>query len=112
MRQKPGSGALLSVPLWWRDALNHHMAAPSLSRRAILAAGLAACAAPALAQNAAQPFTLPDIPGPLRPLGGLVIDPKPLGGGGFSGVHLAPDLTLTLILIAAIGPKRGCCWMG
>jgi len=30
-------------------------------------------------------------------LGGLVIDPKPLGGGGFSGVHLAPDLTLTLI---------------
>jgi hypothetical protein len=73
------------------------MAAHPLSRRAFLAGFLAASAAPALAQNAAQPFALPDIPGPLRPLGGLVIDPKPLGGGGFSGVHLAPDLTLTLI---------------
>ncbi len=30
-------------------------------------------------------------------MGGLVIDAKSLGGGGFSGVHLAPDLTLTLI---------------
>lgn len=73
------------------------MAAHSLSRRAFLAGFLAASAAPALAQNAAQPFALPDIPGPLHALGGLVIDPKPLGGGGFSGVHLAPDLTLTLI---------------
>lgn len=73
------------------------MAAPLLSRRALLAAGLAACAAPALAQNAAQAFALPDIPGPLRPLGGLAIDAKALGGGGFSGAHLAPDLTLTLI---------------
>ena len=71
--------------------------APAVSRRALLAACLAASAAPALAQNAAQPFALPDIPGPLRPLGGLVIDPKALGGGGFSGAHLAPDLTLTLI---------------
>jgi len=97
MRRKPGSGARLSVPPWWRDALNHHMAAPLLSRRALLAAGLAACAAPALAQNAAQAFALPDIPGPLRPLGGLAIDAKALGGGGFSGAHLAPDLTLTLI---------------
>ncbi|MCA3286631.1 MAG: esterase-like activity of phytase family protein [Roseomonas sp.] len=67
------------------------------SRRAFLAACLAASAPPALAQNAAQPFALPEIPGPLRPLGGLVIDAKSLGGGGFSGVHLAPDLTLTLI---------------
>ncbi|MBM3586303.1 MAG: hypothetical protein FJX33_00485 [Alphaproteobacteria bacterium] len=72
------------------------MAAPSRPRRTMLAGFLAASAAPALAQNAAQPFALPDIPGPLRPLGGLMIDPKPLGGGGFSGVHLAPDLTLTL----------------
>ncbi|MFM7416044.1 MAG: hypothetical protein ACKO51_09750, partial [Alphaproteobacteria bacterium] len=71
--------------------------APLLSRRAFLAAGLAASAAPALAQNAAQAFALPDIPGPLRPLGGLAIDAKALGGGGFSGAHLAPDLTLTLI---------------
>ncbi|MFN8984342.1 MAG: esterase-like activity of phytase family protein [Alphaproteobacteria bacterium] len=71
--------------------------APSLSRRAFLAACLAASAAPALAQNAAQPFALPEISGPLRALGGLVIDAKSLGGGGFSGVHLAPDLTLTLI---------------
>ncbi|MCA3416636.1 MAG: esterase-like activity of phytase family protein [Roseomonas sp.] len=67
------------------------------SRRAFLAACLAASAPPALAQNAAQPFALPEIPGPLRPLGGLVIDAKSLGGSGFSGVHLAPDLTLTLI---------------
>lgn len=71
--------------------------APSLSRRALLAACLTASAAPALAQNAAQPFALPDIPGPLRPLGGLVMGPKALGGGGFSGMHLAPDLTLTLV---------------
>ena len=71
--------------------------APLLSRRALLAACLAASAPPAVAQSAAQPFALPDIPGPLRPLGGLVIDPKALGGGGFSGAHLAPDLTLTLI---------------
>jgi hypothetical protein len=71
--------------------------APSLSRRALLAALLASSASLAAAQNAAQPFTLPDVPGPLRALGGLVIDAKALGGGGFSGVHLAPDLTLTLI---------------
>jgi hypothetical protein len=71
--------------------------APSLSRRALLAALLASSAAPVAAQNAAQPFALPDIPGPLRPLGGLVLAPEAFGGGGFSGVHLAPDLTLTLI---------------
>ena len=71
--------------------------APSLSRRALLAALLASSAAPVAAQNAAQPFALPDIPGPLRPLGGLVLAPDMLGGGGFSGLHLAPDLTLTLI---------------
>ena len=98
MRQKPGSGARLSVRLWWRDALIPRMGpAPSLSRRAFLAALLASSAAPVAAQNAAQPFALPDLPGPLRPLGGLVIDAKALGGGGFSGAHLAPDLTLTLI---------------
>ncbi|MCA3279459.1 MAG: esterase-like activity of phytase family protein [Roseomonas sp.] len=73
------------------------MPAPVFSRRAFLAACLTAKAPPAFAQNAAQPFALPDIPGPLRPLGGLVIDPKALGGGGFSGAHLAPDLTLTLV---------------
>jgi hypothetical protein len=71
--------------------------AASTSRRAFLAALLATGAVSARAQNAAQPFALPDIPAPLRPLGGLVIDAKALGGGGFSGVHLAPDLTLTLI---------------
>jgi hypothetical protein len=63
----------------------------------LLAALLASSAAPVAAQNAAQPFALPDIPGPLRPLGGLVLAPDMLGGGGFSGLHLAPDLTLTLI---------------
>jgi len=98
MRRKLGSAAPPSVPPWWRDALKAPMGpAPLLSRRALLAACLAATAPPALAQNAAQPFALPDIPGPLRPLGGLVIDAKALGGGGFSGAHLAPDLTLTLI---------------
>ena len=71
--------------------------APLLSRRALLAACVAASASPAFAESVAQPFALPDIPGPLRPLGGLVIDAKALGGGGFSGAHLAPDLTLTLI---------------
>jgi hypothetical protein len=70
---------------------------PRVSRRAFLAALGATSATSAKAQHAAQPFTLPEIPGPLRPLGGLVIDAKALGGGGFSGVHLAPDLALTLI---------------
>ncbi len=98
MRRKPGSGAQPSVPPWWRDALKANMGrAPLLSRRALLAACLAASASPAFAESVAQPFALPDIPGPLRPLGGLVIDAKALGGGGFSGAHLAPDLTLTLI---------------
>ena len=70
---------------------------PSVSRRVFLAALGATSAASANAQNAAQPFALPDLPGPLRPLGGLVIDAAALGGGGFSGAHLAPDLTLTMI---------------
>jgi hypothetical protein len=70
---------------------------PRVSRRAFLAALGAPSAASAKAQIAAQPFALPDLPGPLRPLGGLVLAPDMLGGGGFSGVHLAPDLTLTLI---------------
>jgi hypothetical protein len=70
---------------------------PRVSRRAFLAALGATGAASAKAQNTAQPFALPDLPGPLRPLGGLVIDAAALGGGGFSGVHLVPDLTLTLI---------------
>ena len=70
---------------------------PRVSRRAFLAALGATSAASAKAQNAAQPFALPDLPSPLRPLGGLVLAPDMMGGGGFSGVHLAPDLTLTLI---------------
>ena len=70
---------------------------PRVSRRAFLAALGATSATSAKAQHAAQPFALPDLPGPLRPLGGLVLAPDMLGGGGFSGVHLAPDLTLTLI---------------
>lgn len=70
---------------------------PGVSRRAFLAALGAIGAASAKAQNAAQPFALPDLPGALRPLGGLVIDAAALGGGGFSGAHLAPDLTLTMI---------------
>ncbi|MFN7305804.1 MAG: hypothetical protein ACK5TQ_04395, partial [Acetobacteraceae bacterium] len=83
---------------WWRDALNAPMGpAPAFSRRALLAACLAATAPQAFAQNAAQPFALADLPGPLRPLGGLVIDMQAFGGGGFSAAHLAPDMTLTLI---------------
>ena len=70
---------------------------PRVSRRAFLAALGATSAASAKAQNAAQPFALPDVPGPLRLLGGLVLAPDMLGGGGFSGAHLAPDLTLTMI---------------
>jgi hypothetical protein len=70
---------------------------PRVSRRAFLAALGATSAASAKAQNAAQPFALPDLPGPLRPLGGLVLAPDMMGGGGFSGVHLAPDLMLTMI---------------
>jgi hypothetical protein len=69
-----------------------------LSRRAVLSALLAtpACAH-AQPASLAAPFGLPDLPGPLRPLGGLEIDRAALGFGGLSGLHLAPDLTLTAV---------------
>jgi hypothetical protein len=47
----------------------------------------------------AWPFSLPDLPGntALRPLGGMEIDRGALGFGGLSGLHIAPDLSLTLV---------------
>ena len=58
---------------------------PRVSRRAFLAALGATSVASAKAQIAAQPFALPDLPGPLRPLGGLVLAPDMLGAAGFPG---------------------------
>jgi hypothetical protein len=47
----------------------------------------------------AEPFRLPPLPqgSALRALGGFEIAPARLGFGGLSGLHLAPDLTLTAI---------------
>lgn len=70
----------------------------ALSRRALLSAVFAAPACARAARPAlATPFGLPDLPGPLRPLGGLEIDGAVLGFGGLSGLHLAADLTLTAV---------------
>jgi hypothetical protein len=47
----------------------------------------------------ATPFDLPPLPSwpLLRPLGGFEIDRAVLGFGGLSGLHIAPDLTVTAI---------------
>ncbi|WP_270934782.1 esterase-like activity of phytase family protein [Falsiroseomonas oryzae] len=47
----------------------------------------------------AWPFALPELPGntAIRPLGGIEIDRVALGFGGISGVHIAPDLTVTVV---------------
>jgi hypothetical protein len=92
-------------------------------RRALLTALLAAlpgCAAAKREGLFSWPFALPDLPGNtvLRPLGGLEIARHELGFGGLSGLHIAPDLTVTVIsdigrfaemslaLDAALGPLR------
>ena len=71
-------------------------------RRALLASLLATLPGCAAAQREgllASPFALPDLPGNpvLRPLGGLEIARHELGFGGLSGLHIAPDLTVTVI---------------
>lgn len=73
-----------------------------LSRRALLGGVLAAIPGCAAAQRDglfAWPFHLPDLPGDtaLRPLGGMEIDRGALGFGGLSGLHVAPDLSLTVV---------------
>ena len=72
-----------------------------LPRRALLAGLLAALPGCATAQPTllAWPFALPDLPAsaPLRPLGGMEIARHELGFGGLSGLHIAPDLTVTAI---------------
>ena len=73
-----------------------------LSRRAILGGVLASLPGCAAAQREglfAWPFALPDLPpgSPLRPLGGMEIDRGVLGFGGLSGLHIAPDLSLTVV---------------
>ncbi len=67
-----------------------------IARRALLAALPAACSE-AREARAATPFALDAAPGPLRPLGGLVLHNGVIGFGGFSGMHLAADLTLTVV---------------
>jgi hypothetical protein len=68
------------------------------ARRALLLAlpGLLAAPAPARAVTGPFPLPAPARPG-LRPLGGLVLDTSLWGFGGFSGLHLAPDLTLSAV---------------
>ncbi len=75
---------------------------PAPTRRALLAALAALAPACATAQRPgvlAVPFALPDLPpqAALRPLGALEIDPARLGFGGLSAIHLAPDLTVTMV---------------
>jgi hypothetical protein len=72
------------------------------TRRALLAAALAAlpgCLAGAEGRGLSRPMALPAMPSdtPLRVLGGIEIDTGLLGFGGLSAVHLAPDLTLTVV---------------
>ncbi len=75
--------------------------AARLSRRSLLALAVAAIPGCVRADPAAiaEPFTLPPLPegAKMRALGGLEIAPARLGFGGLSGLHLAPDLTLTAI---------------
>lgn len=61
-------------------------------------------AAPALLARPAQAQDFPShfrLPAPARPglipLGGMVLDTSLWGFGGFSGLHLAPDLTLSAV---------------
>jgi hypothetical protein len=71
-----------------------------MRRRAILAALLAGAPRRTQADGAlatAFPPPFPFEPGPLRPLGWLEVDRARLGFGGLSGLHLAPDLTLTAV---------------
>lgn len=84
-----------------RGAASSGGAAP-VPRRALLATLLAALPGCAAAQREglfSWPFALPDLPGNtvLRPLGGLEIARHELGFGGLSGLHIAPDLTVTVI---------------
>jgi hypothetical protein len=69
-------------------------------RRGLLAAALlAAGCAKAEGAPLATPLVLGALPAghPLRLLGGLEIDRASLGFGGLSALHLAPDLTMTVL---------------
>ncbi|WP_161993634.1 esterase-like activity of phytase family protein [Muricoccus nepalensis] len=74
-----------------------------LGRRAALAAllGASACGLPpgSLTRPESLPEGFPDpLAGlPLRPLGVVAVDTERLGADGLSGLHVAPDLTLTAI---------------
>lgn len=76
-----------------------------LSLGATLAVGRAAGAQGAVVRGdpaigaTASPFALPGVPsaGPLRPLGGLLLDNVAIGFGGLSGLHLDAGLRLTAI---------------
>lgn len=85
MPPKPGTAPRPSAPPRFSDPLK---------RRAALLAGLAllpgcAGAGPVVLAAPSRPY--------LVPLGGLALDTSPWGFGGLSGLHLAPDLTLTAI---------------
>lgn len=71
------------------------------SRRAIFAGLLGALPGCAVAQPPplATPFALPPLPGNalLRPLGGMEISREVLGFGGLSALHIAPDLTMSVV---------------
>jgi len=79
MRRRPGNAPRLSA--------RHRLHRPG--RRSLLAglALLPGCAA--VANSPARPF--------LEPLGELKLETSAWGFGGFSGLHLAPDLTLTAV---------------
>lgn len=72
-------------------------AAAPLGRRAALGGLLSALAAPAARAEPATPFVIEAPDGPLRPLGGLVLDPAVFAGGGLSGLHLDSDLRMTAV---------------
>jgi hypothetical protein len=68
------------------------------TRRALLAGLLALPGCASANAPLARPFPLEGPARPfLRPLGGLEWNLAPLGLGGVSGIHLAPDLTLSAV---------------
>lgn len=77
---------------------DHLTRGTALARRSLFLAAPGLLAAPARAQDFPTHFRVPAPARPgLVPLGGMVLDTTGWGFGGLSGLHLAPDLTLSAV---------------
>ena len=72
-------------------------AAARFGRRAFWGGLVLSSCAPVARAEPATPFAIEAPHGPLRPLGGLVLDERVFAGGGLSGLHLDSDLRVTAI---------------